>query len=298
MRTHLDCLPCLVRQALDSARFATRSVTLQEWILCDVLRSIAEMDLHQSPPLIAQHVHRIIRRATGMSDPYRAEKERSTALALTMYPVLASDMESANDPLEAAVRMAIAGNVIDLGISSSLDERAIWEAISHAWTAPLNADPSELRSAANGAESILYLADNAGELVFDRFLIECLGPEKVTVVVKGSPVLNDATMVEAEASGLTGWVEVIDNGSDAPGTILADCDEEFRHRFNLADLVIAKGQGNWESLSNVPKDIFFILKAKCPVIARSLGCEVGSLVLRRAGHRGMRNEEGQSKAAC
>jgi uncharacterized protein with ATP-grasp and redox domains len=105
--------------------------------------------------------------------------------------------------------------------------------------------------------------------------------EKVTVVVKGLPVLNDATIHDAETAGLTSLVEVIDNGSDAPGTILAECSESFHERFEQADLLIAKGQGNYESLSDVEKDIFFILKAKCPVIAEHLGCKVGTMILRR-----------------
>ena len=113
------------------------------------------------------------------------------------------------------------------------------------------------------------------EIVFDRLLIEQLPREKVTLVVRGAPVSNDATMIDAEDTGLTKLLEVIDNGSDAPGTILDDCSHAFRERFDSADLIIAKGQGNYESLSEVEKDIYFLLKAKCPVIARDLGCEVG-----------------------
>lgn len=107
---------------------------------------------------------------------------------------------------------------------------------------------------------------------------------KVTVAVRGSPVINDATMVDARAAGITERVDVIDNGSDAPGTILHECSEAFMKRFNKADLIIAKGQGNYETLSEVEKDIFFVLKAKCPVIARDLGCQIDSLVLRRSTH--------------
>ncbi|MCK4815836.1 DUF89 family protein, partial [bacterium] len=129
---------------------------------------------------------------------------------------------------------------------------------------------------------ILYLADNAGEIVFDRLLIEQLPYEKITVVVKGKPVINDATMDDAEFAGLTEIVEVFDNGSDAPGTILQDCSQTFRDRFEDADLVIAKGQGNYETLSEVDKDIFFLLKVKCFIIARDIDCEVGEMILQRS----------------
>jgi hypothetical protein len=113
-------------------------------------------------------------------------------------------------------------------------------------------------------------------------LVEQIGPGRITLVVKGSPVINDATMVDAENVGMTELVEVIDNGSDAPGTILSDCSKSFLERFERADVVIAKGQGNYETLSKVEKEIYFVLKAKCPVIANDIGCEVGDLILRKS----------------
>jgi uncharacterized protein with ATP-grasp and redox domains len=134
---------------------------------------------------------------------------------------------------------------------------------------------------AETATSILYLADNAGEIVFDRVLIETLGPQRVTVVVKGTPVLNDALAADAEAAGLVDFVEVIDNGSDAPGTLLEDCSEATRSRFQSAGMVIAKGQGNYETVSGATRPVWFALMAKCGVIARHIGCDPGSLVLQR-----------------
>ena len=123
------------------------------------------------------------------------------------------------------------------------------------------------------------LTDNAGEIVFDRLLIEQLPAENITVVVRGKPVINDAMMEDASIAGLPQIVEVINNGSDAPGTILESCSEKFRHRFEKADLIIAKGQGNYETLSDVDKNIFFLLKVKCPVIAEHLGCEIDAIIL-------------------
>ena len=119
--------------------------------------------------------------------------------------------------------------------------------------------------------------------------------DKITVVVRGSPVINDATMTDAETAGMTELVDVIDNGSDAPGTVLDDCSEAFQERFNRADVVIAKGNGNYETLSEVERDIFFALKVKCSVIARDLGCPVDTLVLRRSSQGlGADAKEGQS----
>ena len=138
------------------------------------------------------------------------------------------------------------------------------------------------QQALNEAEEILYIADNTGEIIFDRLLIEQLPMGKVTVVIKGSPVINDATREDATLAGLHRIVEVIDNGSDGPGTILETCSQVFVDRFEKADLVIAKGQGNYETLSDIDKNIFFVLKAKCHVIARDLGCDVGEMILRKS----------------
>lgn len=296
MKTFFDCIPCFLRQSLDSVRMTTPDETIHERLLREVLRALAGMDMRQSPPAMAQRIHRLIRELTGQDDPYRAVKDRFNRLALSIYPELRERVDSSADPLDTAIRLVIAGNVIDMGVNNHLTDEQVHEAIDHALGAPLDADTGAFGEAISDAGSILYLADNAGEIVFDRLLIGRMPPEKVTVAVKGSPIINDATMEDAETAGLTGLVEVIDNGSDAPGTIIEDCSEDFRRRFDEADLVIAKGQGNYETLSNADRDVFFILKAKCPVIARDLGCRVGSLVLRRKDCAEAGREKGDAYA--
>ena len=284
MKTFFDCIPCFIRQALDAVRLVTDDEAVHERVLRGVLRTASAMDLSQSPPVMGQHIHRLIRKLTGEADPYREMKDRFNRLALQMYPKLKARVDCSANPIGTAIRLAIAGNLIDMGVNVHLDESHVRDAIEHALGSPFDGDVEEFSDAVSGAGDILYLADNAGEIVFDRLLIEQMPMEKVTVVVKGFPVINDATMIDAEAAGLTERVEVIDNGSDAPGTILYGCSDPFLRRFNKADLIIAKGQGNYETLSEAEKDIFFMLKAKCPVIARDLGCEVDSLVLRRSTH--------------
>jgi len=283
MRIYLDCIPCFVRQSLDAARLATEDEQIHERVVREVLRLAADLDINQSPPVIGQQIHRLIRNLVDGDDPYRKIKRRFNNLALKLYPELRKQIISSNDQLETAVRLAIAGNVIDFGVNGSVNDSDLHKAINESLTADFEEVQLEhFRDAIEGAEEILYLADNAGEIVFDRLLIEQLPYEKVTVAVKGSPVINDATMEDARLAGLPEIVEVIDNGSDGPGTILESCSESFRSRFRETDLVIAKGQGNYETLSAVDKNMFFILKAKCPVIARDLGCEVGEMILRRS----------------
>jgi hypothetical protein len=283
MRIYLDCFPCFVRQALDAARFATDDEDVHKKVVRDVLCLAAEMDMHQPPPVIGQHVHRLIREITGKEDPYCEQKRRSNELALRLYAEMEQDVQEAPNPLAAAIRLAIAGNILDFGVNSRLEHAQAEKVIGAALRDEFDGtELSAFSEAVNQAEDILYLGDNAGEIVFDRLLVERLPRAKVTFVVKGSPVINDATREDAEIAGLTSLVEVITNGSDGPGTILESCSPSFRERFRRADLVLAKGQANYESLSDADKDMFFILKAKCPVIARDLGCEIGQMILRRS----------------
>jgi len=291
MQTYLDCVPCFVRQVLDSVKMTTDDEQIHEKVLREALCLASRMDLHQSPPAMAQKIHRFIRELTGVQDPYLQVKNRFNKFALKMYPDMKERIETSADPLETAVRLAIAGNIIDLGVKSGLAESQVERTITRSLTESLDMEAlEEFRNATAQAKDILYLGDNAGEIVFDRLLIEQLPCENITFVVKAGPIINDATMRDAEMTGLTDMVSVIDNGSDAPGTILQSCSQEFRRRFNEADLVIAKGQGNYETLSDADKNMFFVLKAKCPVIAQHLGCEIGCLVLTKNNAK-ISNEE-------
>jgi uncharacterized protein with ATP-grasp and redox domains len=283
MRIYLDCISCFVRQALDAARLATDDEQIHEEVVRGVLRLASELDVSRSPPAIGQQIHRLIRKLTGSDDPYRKIKSRFNNMGLTLYPELRKRIMNSENPIETAIRLAIAGNIIDFGVDGSVDGSDLNRAISESLAADF--DRTHLRSfqdAIRQAERILYVADNAGEIVFDRLLIEQLPYEKVTVAVKGKPVINDATREDAVVAGLPRIVEVIDNGSDGPGTILETCSQTFRGRFEDADLIIAKGQGNYETLSDTDKNIFFMLKAKCPVIAKDLCCEVGEMILQKS----------------
>ncbi len=280
MKTYLDCIPCIIRQCLDATRSVTADESIHERILREVLQSASEMDLSQPPPAMGQFIHRRIRELTGNADPYREAKERQNRTAMELSAQFKDKVALAPNPLEMAVRLAIAGNVIDLAVKSGLDESDIRRSIGASWEEPLDGDVKGFAQAVTGADRILYLTDNAGEIVFDRFLIEQLPRNRTTVAVRGAPVINDATMADAETAGITDLVTVIDNGSDAPGTILDDCSEAFRQHFADADLIIAKGQGNYETLRDSPGPLYFLLRVKCPVIARDLGCPLGRMVLR------------------
>ncbi len=286
MKTFFDCVPCLIRQTLDSVRSTTDDEQTQESILRQVLKEIAVMDFQQPPAAMAQAIHRRIRKTTGNLDPYVEKKRRLNDMALKLYPVFARRIEQSADPLELAARLAIAGNVMDLGVKSNLDEAEMIAEIDDCLTTPLDADNvAEFAQAIDEAKNILYLTDNSGEIVFDRLLMERLPREKLTAAVRGAPIINDATIEDAEYIRLAEVARVIDNGSDSPGTILDDCSEAFRRHFERADLIIAKGQGNYETLAGSPHPIFFLLRIKCSVIARDLNLPVGAVVLTRSLHR-------------
>ena len=281
MQAYLDCVVCLVRQCLDASRMLTDKIEIQEKILRQVLLEISSMSFEQSPPYMALKVHRLIREIAGDGDPYKEAKELFNRVALELYPELKEKIKGSPDPLETAVRLAIAGNIIDFAVSGNLDRNEVEKTIINSLQQPLAINKlPQLREAAREATSILYLGDNAGEVVFDRLLIEELQPAaKITFAVKGHPVINDATMEDAVATGLTQVVKVVSNGSDAPGTILELCSPEFQRWFKNTDLIIAKGQANYETLSEAAEKVYFLLMAKCPVIARDIGCKVGDMVV-------------------
>ncbi len=278
MKTYLDCYPCLLRQALSAARRSGASDNQQHIILLKTMEELSVFPTSSTPPQLAYRIHQCVQQLTSNLDPYRNDKDQSTQQALALYPELKKKVGAASDPLEMAVRIAIAGNIIDLGVADSYDLDATLKRVLTQDFAINNL--AELRSALAQNLSVLYIADNAGETVFDRVLIESLVCS-VTYVVKSGPIINDATYEDAVAAGIDQVATIIDNGSTAPGTLFENCSEAFRQRFDQADLIIAKGQANYESLSNSSAPIFFLLQAKCNVIARDLGIAEGDIVLKQ-----------------
>jgi uncharacterized protein with ATP-grasp and redox domains len=285
MRTQLDCIPCFLRQGLEASRFVTADLALQETIMRELLLLTAGTDLALPPVAIGAAVHRRVRELTGSPDPYRAVKSEHNKLVADVLPDLSGLLRLVPDPLVMAARLTIAANVIDLGVPGALTSDRVLASLHGALNEPFHGDAEAFATSLAGARNVLFLADNAGELVVDRLLIQEIGPDRVTLAVRGGPVINDATLADAVEAGLTDLVTVIDNGSDTPGTVLTDCSEDFRLRFEAADLVIAKGQGNYESLCGTSANAFFLFKVKCPVVARQTGLAVGTHALLPSHHR-------------
>lgn len=285
MNIHLACIPCMARQAFDAVTEAVADPARREVLLRRLVREIADGDWSGSPPALAQRLHRAIRRELANPDPFREVKARMNRMARDLVPAMRARIAAHPEPRAAAVRVAIGGNLLDVGAKTQIAAEDLPAHLESIWSKPLRGDVAGFFAAAERARSILYLADNAGEIFFDRLLLERLPAGRITVAVRGSPVLNDATREDAAAAGIPDLAPVVDNGSDAPGTILDDCSAEFRDRFARADLVLAKGQGNYETLSEVDKDIYFLFTVKCPLVASRVGEPVGSLVVKPGGMR-------------
>jgi uncharacterized protein with ATP-grasp and redox domains len=214
----------------------------------------------------------------GIVDPYVQEKEESNQLALKLYDSWKPRVLDSENPFNLALRLAIAGNIMDFGANPQFN---IHETIELVLKSEFAVDhSSELKEKIKSAQSILYLGDNAGEIVFDKLFIETMMHPYITYAVKGGPVINDITIEDANKINMNGVADVISNGYDAPSTILEKSSDEFLSQYNSAELIISKGQGNYEGLIN-QKDprIFFLLMVKCDVIAELLGVIKGSFVV-------------------
>jgi uncharacterized protein with ATP-grasp and redox domains len=242
---------------------------------------IPDLAIDVTPPEIAQQVYRIVYEITGNSDPYAEAKKMANQSAMSLHNRMKDIVDYSNDPLEAACKLAIAGNAIDLGAQTEFGN--IYSIIEDSVGYQLDQEHYRKFKASIGRSSlILYLADNAGETVFDRILIEQILQVKkamIIFVVRERPIINDATLDDALNVDLDKVATIIPNGSDAPATILSQCSPKMLSYYHAADLIISKGQGNYESLSDRPENIFFLLKVKCPVIARDSGYDIDSPVL-------------------
>lgn len=279
MNVHADCFPCFLRQANLALSAAGAETSLWRKVLKAVLTDMAEADFDKTPAHTSTRMHRRIRRMLGR-DPFAALKLKYNNMALALLPSMKDTVRASADPLMTAARMAIAGNIIDFGIFRSVDiEGTVRRALTETFATDHGGHFTE---ALNDCAEVLYLLDNTGEIVFDMLLIEeiqRLG-RTVTAVVRGGPILNDCTTEDARHVGLNSICHVIDNGSDFVGTVLEEAHEDFLQRFHRPNaLIISKGQGNFETLLNLPQNIFYLFQAKCDVVAGAMGIEKGSMLL-------------------
>jgi hypothetical protein len=289
MKTYPDCIPCFFRQALENSRLAGADEKTQKKILIRLIRTLSAGRFDCSPPELSRFVYGIVRKLSGNPDPFLAIKRKSNRMALSVYPLLKSKVHRARDRMLAAVELAIAGNIIDYGVAGGVNIRKALNRILLMEEKVLKHESRRLFNYAQFKRSlkksrrILYLADNAGETVFDRVLIEEIksaDPSKeIFYAVKGHPIINDALKADAASSGISSSAKIVSTGLAVPGLALSLCSPAFLRRFRQADMVISKGLGNFEALEGARKPVFFLLMAKCPVVARHVRCRQGDVVL-------------------
>jgi uncharacterized protein with ATP-grasp and redox domains len=284
MKGELLCLPCTVRTALDIAVKATEDKELQSKLVLETLRWLAENPevLDDTPAMLHTHVQRVAKKITGNPDPFKELKKASNEIALRVVKVLEKECNQLEfrDAFRLTALGTICGNTIDFEVEGhqfSMDELESSLCVCLKEDLAID-DTPELMEVLTGSKKVVYLLDNAGEIVFDKYFIKMIAedfPVKVYAAVKEGPILNDATMEDAKQIGLEEVAEVITTGNDSIGLNLEESSKEFLNHIYTADLIIAKGQGNYESLTEVehvlPKPIVYIMRAKCSLVADTLG---------------------------
>ncbi len=246
MRSCLECIPCFFDQALRIGRVATDDEQKIKRLLDEIGAALKDIPLESTPPEAGRVIQRKIREIMGSIDPYKDIKDESTKRSLRLYPYLKEEVERSSDRLLTAIRVAIAGNVIDMGPNKSFNiERDLDEILRKDFAV---CDYDKFRHCLDETNEILYIGDNAGECVFDRVLIEEM-KKPVTYVVRGMPVINDATYEDAIQAGIDKVATILSSGTDAAGTVLATCSDEFKEAYSNSRFVVSKGQGNYEALS-------------------------------------------------
>ena len=284
MKSHLDCIPCFIKQSLEAARLATDDIVIHEKVLKQVMKHLQNISFEDMPPEISREVHHIIRNITGVNDPYKKVKDQSNEMAKKLLPHLNKLIDEADDPLLMRIKLAIVGNVIDFGTSNRFNvEDMIDKIVKQDFIT--DAYP-RFKQVLNQSETVLYLADNAGEIFFDKLLLDEISKhvKEIILVVKTHPIINDALMEDAEKAGIHKIAKIIqgDKNQDrsTPGIIPKYASNEFKQYFKNADMVISKGQGNYESFSDCNREIFFLLMIKCPLLAEDIGEELASFVFK------------------
>lgn len=275
MKTNLECLPCFLTQGLKAARLCVPDdEELHRRLLQTWSARLAELDITLPPPAIAGELYRDVEAMLGNGDPFQKDKQAANARVMELLPRLRKIVHSGADPLARALEISIIGNYIDSGVAREFP----WEQELEDLDQTLDQQVYDrFRQAVKDHQEIMILGDNAGEIALDTILVSRLQDLgcRVTYAVRGRPIINDATLEDARAVGMTDLCQVISSGVDTPGTVLSRCSPEFLDTFRRSPVVLSKGQGNLEALSDECAGIFYALKIKCPVVADMTGLAVG-----------------------
>jgi len=285
LKTYFECIPCIINQAIITLELCGSSRDLRKKVISCLLKELENIDYSLSPSENTDVAYELVSKYTGIIDPYLDMKKEHNETALKLYPELEKMLNLASDRLHMAAKIAISGNIIDMGISSNHDgDMDFKQILKNIKELPLAIDDfTDFYINLKECKNILYMADNAGEIVFDKIFISELAAagKNITVSVKSGPIINDANIDDALQAGIGKIAKVVETGHSRIGNPTGYMSDEFAKIFKSANLIICKGQGNFETLSGVEKNIIFLLKAKCPVIAKHIGCETGASIIGR-----------------
>lgn len=283
MEIHSECYPCIVKQALDTLKLIPIDEETRKNIMVDVIGKLAILPTNLPPPYISRKIYAICSQRAGVKDPFYEIKRKSNLMVLGILPLLRDRVKNSEDPLFEAIKLAIVGNIIDYGAGRTFT----LEDISSFDSIPIRINHyASFVEDLKDSKDILYIGDNAGEVVFDLILVELLSNlnKKVYFAVRGKPIINDVTVDDAKFVGMDRYAEIVDSGSDAPGVALDVVTDRFKDLLRNADIVISKGQGNFETLEDYKRDrLYFFLRVKCDVVARLLNANVGDIIIARKG---------------
>lgn len=281
MKLHYDCVPCFLRQAIQATQFSTQDDQIIKTVISKTLTLLQDLDWDLKPIDFAHEVHGIIKEVLQIQDPYYKVKKESNQMVLEKYEYFRSLVKNSDMPLKTILKLAIAGNVIDFGSQHSFDFDETVQGILHKDFAISNLEKFAMDL--EKAKTVVYLTDNAGEIVLDKLFIEWIQEQytdkSFKVVVKAEPIINDAMREDAEMVGLTSMkdIELLEIGTDKKRHHFHRESPEFISLLSTSDMVISKGQANYEALSEVP-GIYFLTMVKCPVIARNITERAGEKV--------------------
>ncbi len=283
MKVQYECIPCILRQAIEAARQVTDDEKIIDEIIDNYSAMLPGIRESNPTPLVVSQIQKMIKDKTNTKDPYRSLKEKNIKMAMDIYEDLQDLVDNDKDPLKRALLLSATGNVIDAGISVKIKvEESILNTMERGFSID---DYQTFKEKLVNCSTLLIIGDNAGEAVLDKLLLKELNKYDIDLIyaVREEPVLNDITKKEAKLIGLDKYAEVITSGCNAPGMLIEQANDKFLDVYNKADIVLSKGQGNLEGLSEEDRPIFFLLKAKCDLIADFLEVELNDLVFKYMG---------------
>ena len=281
MQLKPDCIPCILKMTISSLRKLPLDESSVRELYSEILENPALRGLKWdlTSPEVIEDVWKKIVSKMGTPDPFYSEKSNQNRKAMVLYPLLEKMVNTAADPLYPAVKIAILGNSLDFMLADK--SLTIENYIKDRIDVPLSPENyAEFKQQLQASKSVIYFGDNAGEIVFDKLLIQTIRKMyelEITLVVRSVPTLNDATLREAKSIGMDKIVKVIENGIDGPlpGTVLGRCSKEVNAFVDRSDLIISKGGGNFDTLDeerkNLKKKISFLLLSKCDPHFKNFG---------------------------